>query len=146
MSDGWDGRVLHALLSDYIVADGDVEEPTVAAVLRGLGLRLIPRRTSAPATSEVVDGTVEWLRYDEDNQVFESVVDAGRFRVLTQIEGRGPGWSVGSSVRVEGLLVSVGPYEFEAFGLPDIRQDWFVVSTQKDRSGSYYELEIQPLS
>lgn len=146
MSDAWDGPVLHAQLNDYIVADGDVEEPTAGAVLRGLALRLIPRRTRALATSEVVDGAVEWARYDEDNQFFESVVNAGRFRLLTQVEGRGPGWSIGSSVRVEGFLVSVGPYEFEAFGLPDVRQDWFVVSTQKDASGSDYALEIRPLS
>ncbi|WP_157071335.1 hypothetical protein [Curtobacterium ammoniigenes] len=147
MSDEPARPLLHALLSDYIIADGDVEQPVVGAVLHRLALRVDSHDQSrgSQRTPELVTGVVTWARYNRANNLFEAVVDAGVYRVLTEVKGRGPGWSVGSVVDVQGVLVSVGPYEFEAFGLPDVRQDWLVVSSHQEELGDGYELEIQPL-
>lgn len=93
-----------------------------------------------------MSGTVTWARIDHANGLVESVVDLGFFPLLTQDDIGARDWQVGLPICIDGLVVSVGPYEFDAFDLPDIRRDWLVVSSRCEELSGNYVLEVQPLT
>ena len=93
------------------------------------------RSSAAKATAALTgrprrepEDPARWARHDPDSGLFEMVIDAGPFHVLTQRPGAGEPGAVGSTAELTGVLVSVREYEFEAFDLPDVRQRWRVLS------------------
>jgi hypothetical protein len=129
-----------------IVMD-DLAEPVPGELLSGLALEIVPSRFAQGAVHDlvVIDGTISWARFDSMSSVFEMVVDAEGFRLLTRV------WNpanhefprVGGEVSVEGYLCGIREYEFEAFGLPQISQDWLVDSAAQLLEGKDYLLEVR---
>ena len=124
---------MRAFIAEWQIADGEIAIPLAGSFLDDLALRLGP---GAQATSEdevLVEGTITWARFDERNGLLESVIAAERFSVLTQDPAtlEDPVPAVGTPVRRAGRLHSVGSYEVDAFGLPDVRQSWLVLAAER---------------
>lgn len=142
---------MHATVSDWQVADREVETPKSGGTLRNLGLRMrLPVETLAlSAFSETLVGAVVWARPDDQNGLDEAVIDTGTFRFLTQaaLAIDSDLLEVGSSASVTGELESVGEYEYEyqEFGLPDVRTDWRVESASQDSRSFNWRVVLTPL-
>jgi hypothetical protein len=107
------------------VADGDLEEPRAGQLLTGLGLRLVPRvstSTGEIGSRETIAGIVRWVEETKPSATRDVSVDAGEFRVIAQTDRPADAVTVGSTVEMDGVLLSIGPYEFEECGTPDVRQ------------------------
>lgn len=71
-----------------------------------------------------VSGVVDWVREDVYPEV---VLRFGDQEILAQGEAlRGMLFGSGSRVCAHGALRVVGDYEWEAFGIPDLRRDWLI--------------------
>jgi hypothetical protein len=124
---------VRAQIAGWQIADGEIQVPTPGLVLRRVALRL---RQAAEGSSDdltLIEGTIAWARFDDRNGLAESVIAAEGFEVLTQeaATAADPGPEIGRAVRLAGHLYSVGSYEFEAFGLPDVAQDWTVTTVER---------------
>jgi hypothetical protein len=77
-----------------------------------------------------LSGTVEWLRPETD----EAIVIVDGVKLLTRLSDN---WHarvrVGSRMSALCELTVVGDYEWLAFGLPNIRQDWTVGAMKLER-------------
>lgn len=139
-------RSYRGLIYDDLVVDGEVEEPRPGVVVV-VGFRAV-RPWGDRAHDEMVEhvvGDVRWTRYDERGDLLETEVDAGEFRFLTQERGPAPAAVVGDRVELQTLLISVRPYEFGAFGLPDVTTEWRVLDQRPHRVGENYQVELVPL-
>lgn len=130
-------------IPDDVVIGDEIPEPLPGVVIPLMAVRLGWRWT-ADGRDEPYDGLVEWSRADELNQLFETVFTTSTFKALTQdtAEGRLP--EVGDRITLRGTLSCVRSYEFEAFDLPDVRQQWRVTSLlSHDQDG--YLIEAEPI-
>jgi len=123
---------VQALILGWIIADGELATPVPGETLNGLALRLMRDVTDPGWEPVVVQGVTTWARADPDNHVVESVIETPGFRVLTQVPGSHVSVvpEVGARVECTGHLISVGAYEFESFGLPDVSQGWRVLAVR----------------
>lgn len=136
---------LPVVVHQSIVYDGEVERPVTGERLTGLGLRLDERDWAEVGRPVTVTGVVRWVR--DDGQTSEAVVECDGFSVLvTTPTGRPAPGAVGGTVRVRGHLTSIGPYEFDEFGLPDVTRDWIVRSVEVTAEPMLdFLVEIDPL-
>jgi hypothetical protein len=133
---------------DRIVKDGAAELAR-GAHLRGVGLRadcrrLGPARTAADGIWELVDpggepgpnshrydqtgvaGHAEDVWSDRGPAGAEFVITAGDKAFLARTAGPASEVAVASRVTAQCTLSVVAGYEWDAFGLPDLRTDWYV--------------------
>lgn len=130
-------------IPDDVVIDDEIPEPLPGVDIPLMAVRLGWMWT-ADGSDESYDGVVEWSRADDLNQLVETVFATSTFKALTQdaADGRLP--EVGDRITLRGTLSCVRSYEFEAFGLPDIRQPWRVTALlSQDRDG--YLIEAEPI-
>jgi hypothetical protein len=136
---------LRARIAGWQIVDGDVETPVAGSVLEGCALRL---HTTGHAGEDevVVEGTITWARFDERNGLLESVITADRFTVLAQAPATpaDPLPRLGTPVRQAGRLHSIGSYEFDAFGLPDVTQSWLVLAGEKVERDDFM-VDVEPV-
>lgn len=146
---------MDVVLPEWIVADGELA-PVTGAVLAGVGLRA---RCSDVRVSTRTEGAVQALAavaphsYElhgvadaardvhadagagrERRVAAEFVLDVGAFRVLASTTLPTTAVVAGARLVVQCTLTVVGGYEWDGFGLPDVRQDWTVrdVRTRAD--------------
>jgi hypothetical protein len=135
-------------MATWIAMDG-APELARGEHLRGVGLRadcrsLGPARTVADGIAELVDpGGPQGPgsnRYELTGVAghavdvwsglgpvgAEFVITAGDQAFLARTAGPASGVAVGSRVTAQGTLSVVADYEWDAFGLPDLRTDWYV--------------------
>jgi hypothetical protein len=150
---------VQALINGWILADGDLPMPVAGETLSGLALRLSDQAIDRDQEAVAVEGVITWARLQPDslrfvphpksrrgNGMLETVIQTNGFRVLTgdACLADDPVPEVGAHVRREGYLVSVGPYEFHAFGLPDVSQNWRVLSVRDCRLPDDLLVEFEP--
>jgi hypothetical protein len=132
----------------WIVMDG-APELARSEHLRGVGLRadcrsLGPAPTAADGIAELVDpggpqgpgshryeltgvaGHAADVRSGRGPAGAEFVITAGDQAFLARIAGPASEVTVGSRVTAQCTLSVVADYEWDAFGLPDLRTDWYV--------------------
>ncbi len=135
-------------LETWIVKDG-APELALGDHLRGVGLRadccsLGPARAAADGVVELVDlggaqgpgshryeltgvaGHAEDVRSERGPVGAEFVITAGDQAFFARTRGPASEVAVGSRVTAQGTLSVVADYEWDAFGLPDLRTDWYV--------------------
>lgn len=135
-------------MATWIVQDG-APELALGEPLRGVGLRaecrrLGPARRGADGTAEVVDpggppgpgshryeltgvaGPAEDVRTERGAVGAEFVITAGDQVFLARTAGPASEVAVGSRVTAQCTFSVVADYEWDAFGLPDLRTDWYV--------------------
>jgi hypothetical protein len=135
-------------METWIVKDG-APELARGAHLRGVGLRaecrsLGPARTVADGVAELVDpggqqgpsshsyqltgvaGHAEDVWSERGPVGAEFVIVAGDQAFLARTAGPASEVAVGSRVTAMCTLSVVADYEWDAFGLPDLRSDWYV--------------------
>ena len=158
------------MLSEWIVAGGELDRPRPRTVLQHVGLRaravLLGNVTEGPGKGRAVagewpteEGPVEEVRgvarpardffvdvgQGRSRRVgAEFVLDAGSCRVLGSTPA--PAYEVreGTTLTFRCVLSVVADYEWDGFGLPDVRQDWTVRDTG-DIDGDYL-LELEPVA
>jgi hypothetical protein len=123
---------VRARIAGWQIADGEIEAPVPGSVLDRVALRLSQAAQDSSDHLAVIEGTISWARFDDENGFMETVVAAEGFNVLTQepATAADPVPAIGTSVRRTGRLHSVGSYEFDAFGLPDVTQAWMVLAVE----------------
>ena len=135
-------------METWIVKDG-APELARGAHLRGVGLRaecrsLGPARTAADGVAELVDpggqqgpsshsyeltgvaGHAEDVWSERGPMGAEFVITAGDQAFLARTAGPASEVAVGARVTAMCMLSVVADYEWDAFGLPDLRTDWYV--------------------
>ncbi|HUY47344.1 MAG TPA: hypothetical protein VMV92_16700 [Streptosporangiaceae bacterium] len=139
-------------METWIVKDG-AAELACGSHLRGVGLRadclsVGPARTVVDGIAELVDpGGGQWpssRRYDLTGMAgpagdvhagdgpgqrhigSEFVITAGDQAFVAPAAGPASVIAVGSRVTAQCTLSVVADYEWDAFGLPDLRSDWYV--------------------
>jgi hypothetical protein len=134
-------------METWIVKDG-APELAPGGQLRGVGLRadcrsLGPARAAADGITELVDpgepgpgshryeltgvaGPAEEVRAEPGPAGAEFVITAGDQAFLARTAGPAAGAAAGSRVTAQCTLSVVADYEWAAFGLPDLRTDWYV--------------------
>ena len=149
------GTATHAMMSvmwvymeTWIINDGAAELAR-GSHLRGVGLRASclsvgPARTVADGIAELADpggqqgpsshryeltgvaGHAEDVWSDGGPSAREFVITAGDQAFLARTAGPASEVAVGSRVTAQRTLSVVAGYEWDAFGLPDLRTDWHV--------------------
>ncbi|MEN0130867.1 MAG: hypothetical protein AAGC49_15630 [Brevundimonas sp.] len=123
---------MRAIISGWMIADGEVADPVAGKIVKDLALRLYPAPDASAVDRVVVDGATTWSRVDYHNGLVESVIAADRCRLLWEASTADESLpAIGSVVRQAGTLHSVGAYEFEYFGIPDVRQSWLVLQVER---------------
>jgi hypothetical protein len=135
-------------LETWIVKDG-APELAGGDHLRDVGLRadccsLGPARAAADGVAELVDlsgaqgpgshryeltgvaGPAEEVRTHRGPAGVEFVITAGDQAFLARTAGPAAEVAAGSRVTAQCTLSVVADYEWDAFGLPDLRTDWYV--------------------
>ena len=135
-------------METWIVKDG-APELARGAHLRGVGLRadcrrLGPARTAADGISELMDpggqpgpsshryeltgvaGPAEDVWTERGPVAAEFVITAGDQAFLARTARPASEVAVGSRITAQCTLSVVADYEWDAFGLPDLRTDWYV--------------------
>ena len=137
---------MQAMINGWIIGDGELAMPVAGAVLSGLGLRLTSDVWSPRWDAVVVEGTVTRARFSRLAALVETVIESHGFRVLTQEAATGTDRlpEVGGHARCEGYLTSVHPYEFVDFALPDVSQDWRVISVRDRGRSDDLVVEVEP--
>lgn len=162
------GDVVWVRVADWMIADGEVPVPSRGDVLKGLGVRF--RGEVAPATAEACDGIVELsgdplladVAYRATGRASEArdfyfemdpgvrdhgtdfVLAVGAVRYQVQCEGWAADVPEGVRLSVTGRASVIGSYEWDDFGLADVRRDWQV--TDVSSSGDDLMLDLQPSS
>lgn len=138
---------MQARINGWIIADRELARPVSGEVLSGLALRLNTRLWDSYWEATELEGTLAWVRFDPLNGLLETVIDATDFRVLTEdpAEAEDPLPEVGARVRRVGYLSSVGPYEFHTFGLPDVSQDWRILSVRELTPPDDLVVDLEPV-
>jgi RNAse (barnase) inhibitor barstar len=151
---------MQVLIRGWMLVDGDLSYPVPGEVLSGLALRLSSDSSYPEQQAVVVEGTIRWANFDPNalryvplprsqrgNGVMETVVEATGFKVLTYEEcsAEEPVPEVGARARREGYLSSAALYEFEAFGLPDVSQNWLVLSVRELTPPDDLLVELEPV-
>lgn len=124
-------RRVQVRIHGWILADRELDEPVPGTTLRGLGVRLCSDGDDE-CEQTGLSGAVRWARFDALNNLVETVVESSGLVVVTQAPGSAntPVPDPGSRFECFGHLHSVGLYEFEDFGLPDVRMDWRVLAVR----------------
>lgn len=144
--------IMWVYMETWIVKDG-AAELACGSHLRGVGLRadclsVGPARTVVDGIAELVDpGGGQWpssRRYDLTGMAgpagdvhagdgpgqrhigSEFVITAGDQAFVAPAAGPASVIAVGSRVTAQCTLSVVADYEWDAFGLPDLRSDWYV--------------------
>jgi hypothetical protein len=135
-------------METWIVQDG-APELARGEPLRGVGLRaecrsLGPARTAADGITEFVDpdgpqgpgshryeltgvaGHAEDVLSERGPVGAEFVITAGDQAFVARTAGPAAEVAVGSRVTAQCTFSVVADYEWDAFGLPDLRTDWYV--------------------
>jgi hypothetical protein len=135
-------------METWIVQDG-APELARGEPLRGVGLRaecrsLGPARAAADGITEFVDpdgpqgpgshryeltgvaGHAEDVSSERGPVGAEFVITAGDQAFLARTAGPASEVAVGSRVTAQCTLSVVADYEWDAFGMPDLRTDWYV--------------------
>ena len=135
-------------METWIVKDG-APELARGEPLRGVGLRaecrsLGPARTAVDGITELVDpggpqgpgshryeltgvaGHAQDVRSERGPAGAEFVITAGDQAFLARTAGPASEVAVGSRVTAQCTLSVVADYEWDAFGMPDLRTDWYV--------------------
>ena len=135
-------------METWIVKDG-APELARGEQLRGVGLRadchsLGPARAAADGIAELagpagppgpgshryeltgVAGPAEDVRTERGPAGAEFVITAGDQAFLARTAGPAAEVAAGSRVTAQCTLSVVADYEWDAFGLPDLRTDWYV--------------------
>jgi hypothetical protein len=135
-------------METWIVKDG-APELARGAHLRGVGLRadcrrLGPAQTAVDGISELVDpggrqgssnhrfeltgvaGPAEEVWTGRGAAGAEFVITAGDQAFLARTAGPASEVAVGSRITAQCTFSVVADYEWDAFGLPDLRTDWYV--------------------
>jgi hypothetical protein len=136
-------------LETWIVKDGALPELARGSQLRGVGLRadclsLGPARTAADGIAELVDlggepasgryryeltgvaGQAEYVCSDRGHIGSEFVITTGEQAFVAVTAGPAAEVAAGSRVTAQCTFSVVADYEWDAFGLPDLRTDWHV--------------------
>lgn len=134
-------------VSGWIIADGDLDEPVEGMILRGLGVRLEPGVSDDGCERTRLSGAVRWARIDSLNGLVETLVESSGVGVLTQSPGSADTAlpDLGSRRECSGYLHSIGLYEFEDFGLPDVRMDWRVFAVGPVSEGDDLIVDLEPV-
>jgi hypothetical protein len=135
-------------METWIVKDG-APELARGEQLRGVGLRadchsLGPAQAAADGIAELADpgsppgpgshryeltgvaGPAEDVRSERGPAGAEFVITAGDQAFLARTAGPAAEVAAGSRVTAQCTLSVVADYEWDAFGLPDLRTDWYV--------------------
>jgi hypothetical protein len=135
-------------METWIVKDG-APELARGAHLLGVGVRadcysVGPARTAADGIAELTDpsgeqgsgshryeltgvaGHAEVVRSERGPVGAEFVITAGDQAFVARTAGPASEVAVGSRVTAQCTLSVVADYEWDAFGLPDLRTDWYV--------------------
>jgi len=138
--------VVRAIIDGSQIGDGDIGVPVLGRPLMGLALRFSADDAASADDLAVVEGFVSWSRYDAMNGDLETVITCDRFKVLTRSPASqdDPVPAPGTPIRQLGRLRSVWTYEFEAFALPDVSQQWKVLSAERFGRFGHYRVEIEP--
>ncbi|MGQ0845683.1 MAG: hypothetical protein ACT4QF_16295 [Sporichthyaceae bacterium] len=133
-----DSRPFQVLIQGWLIADGDVEEPVPGRMIHGLAVRLTKDSYKVQRDPIEFGGVVEWVRGDSANGLVETVIAANGLRLLTSEPSASADSlpAIGAQVSVVGYLTSVGQYEFEAFGLPDVSGSWRVLAVRPASPGN----------
>jgi hypothetical protein len=161
------GDVVWVRVADWMIADGEVPVPSRGDVLKGLGVRLRGEVAQAPA--EARDG-IDELREDaalsertyraigrasEARDFYfemdpgirdhgtDFVLAVGPVRYQVQCEGWAADIPEGARLSVTGRASVIGSYEWDDFGLADVRGDW-QVSDVSSSGGEDLILDLQP--
>lgn len=156
-------------LWDWMIADGEVPVPREGSVLAGVGVRWRGEVALArPDTPEGVEQTgtgrgdhtvyrvtglaTEARDFDMDFDGGERkhagadfVLTLGNVRFQVQFKGWARDVVEGSRVSVTGRAEIIGAYEWEAFGLTDVRADW-TVTRISDADDEGVMLEVAAVS
>lgn len=153
------GIRVQALISGWMLVDGDLPMPVAGEILPGLALRLNEKPIDRDQESLAIEGILTWARLTPDalrsvpnprsrrgDGALETVIQTSGFRVLTMDAclPDDPVPEVGAHVVREGYLQSVGAHEFLDFDLPDISQSWSVLSVRECREPDDLLVELEP--
>lgn len=132
-------RRYRAWIDEYPVVDGDVEEPVAGGTVT-VGFSGQLPHDGAKAT---LRGTVIWSRFDRmSDGISESIalVDGLHFLCAVPAAGRLL-HAIGDPIDLCEPLAFVGPYEYEAFEIPDIRHTWRVETAEREGNGWWVTVE-----
>jgi hypothetical protein len=136
-------------LETWMVKDGALPELARGSHLRGAGLRadcrnVGPARTAMDGIAELADpggeqgsgsyryeltgvaGPAEDVRSERGHVGSEFVITTDDQAFLARTAGPASEVAAGSRVTAQCTLSVVADYEWDAFGLPDLRTDWYV--------------------
>ena len=156
------------VLSEWIVGDGELDRPRPGTVLGHVGLRASAvdvagdagRPEGGPAAAAEWPspaGPVEEVRgltgpardffvdagQGRSRRVgAEFVLDAGAYRVLASTPLPAAEVREGEAVLFRCVLSVIADYEWQGFGLPDVRQEWTVLGV--GHRGGDFLLDLEP--
>jgi hypothetical protein len=153
-------------VAGWMIADGEVPVPSSGDVLRDLGVRF--RGEVAPASSEASDGIEKFGHFAPSEAIYRAtgraseardfyfemdpgvrdhgtdfVLAVGPVRYQVQTTGWAADVPVGARLSVTGHASVIGSYEWDDFGLADVRGDWRVTDVAFSRDEDIV-LDLQP--
>jgi hypothetical protein len=155
-------------VADWMIADGEVPVPRPGDVLEELGIRW--RGEVSPAGHDVPDGLDELTREPPASEVTyrvtgraseardfhvemdpgvrehgtDFVLTVGTVRFQVQCAGWAADVPEGARVSVTGRASVIGSYEWDAFGLADVRTDWRVTGVLPRGGDEGVMLDLDP--
>lgn len=132
-------RRYRAWIDEYPVVDGDVDEPIVGGTVT-IGLSGQLAQDGAKPT---LRGTVVWSRFDRTGDgITESIALVDGLHFLCAVPAaRRLLPAIGDPIELREPLRFVGPYEYVAFDIPDIRHVWRVEAVEREGHGWWVTVE-----